>query len=55
MFNSLLAVTGLLVLAYVISKVRRIDKDRDKLREELRVVYSVGLKNYKPSLNNPDL
>lgn len=46
MLSSLLSIIGVFVLSYVFWNVKKINKEKEKMREELSIVYSIGLKEY---------
>ncbi len=50
MLSSLLAIIGMVVIIYGLIKVRRINKERESMRKELQIVYTIGLKEYNKSL-----
>ena len=50
MLDSILALIGTMILIYVVWTLRTLTKERKKRIEELKLVYSRGLKEYNKSL-----
>jgi hypothetical protein len=50
MLTSILTIIGILSLIYVFWNLRKIKIERENIREELRIVYTIGLKEYNKQL-----
>jgi len=50
MLINILGLIGVLLIVYTILRIKTQDKERKKELEELKIIYSIGLKEYKKSV-----